>query len=74
MAIPEHCGHGRRGEKTYQRQDDGSETISEHDVVERREVDGKVFEETRRRKFKPLADDMPWVVEEWGKHQAGSGS
>jgi type I restriction enzyme M protein len=65
MAIGEKCGHGRRGETTYVRKLDGTELIEVEHVVERLERDGRIEERTRRKQVKRLADDMPWIAEEY---------
>jgi type I restriction enzyme M protein len=65
MAIAETCGHGRRGETRYVRGADGAEVVITREVVERRERDGRVDEKTRRKAMKELADDLPWVVEQY---------
>ncbi|MFO0805498.1 MAG: N-6 DNA methylase [Gemmataceae bacterium] len=71
MAIPEQCGHGRRGETRYMRGPDGEEVIRNLDVVERWEQQGTVVEKTRRKQVRLLADDFPWVSEQFRKHVAG---
>lgn len=68
MAIPRNCGHGRRGEVRYLRGPDGSELVTTKEVVERRERGGKVEQNTRKRAFKEVADDLPWVSQEYRKH------
>jgi len=65
MAIAETCGHGRRGETRYVRGADGTEVVVTKEVVERRERDGRIEEKTRRKAMKELADDLPWVVEQY---------
>jgi type I restriction enzyme M protein len=65
MAIAETCGHGRRGETRYVRGADGTEVVVTKDVIERRERDGRVDETTRRKAMKELADDLPWVAEQY---------
>lgn len=67
MAIAESCGHGRRGEVTYERAPDGSEVLAEQLVVERRERAGQVEEVTRTRQMKVLADDLPWIAREYAR-------
>lgn len=70
MAIAEACGHGRRGETTWVRNPDGSEKIEERPVVERREKNGNPLPpETRKRLMKELADDLPWVADQFRKSQ-----
>jgi type I restriction enzyme M protein len=74
MAIAETCGHGRRGESTFRREPDGTETVASEDVVERRER-GRNVEETRRsRRLKILADDLPWIAQEYLKYALGENS
>ncbi|MFT3769605.1 MAG: hypothetical protein QM820_29570 [Minicystis sp.] len=70
MAVAEKCGHGRRGEVTWVRKPDGSELIETKTVVERREREGKIEERTRQVEGKRLADDMPWVVDEFRRLKA----
>jgi type I restriction enzyme M protein len=65
MAIAESCGHGRRGEDTWERNPDGSEIIETIDVVERWERDGAIHVANRRKRTKRLADDLPWVAKEF---------
>ncbi|WP_437334443.1 restriction endonuclease subunit M [Sorangium sp. So ce394] len=67
MAIAEKCGHGRRDETTWVRNPDGSERIETKDVLERWERRGKAYERVRSRQVKVLADDLPWVAEEYRK-------
>jgi type I restriction enzyme M protein len=71
MAIAEECGHGRRGEITWARNPDGSERIEARDVPERWEKGGRVHERVRRRYERVLADDMPWVTEQYRRLVAG---
>lgn len=73
MAIGEKCGHGRRGEKTYVRKPDGNELIEAADVVERSERDGKITERTRKKQVKRLADDLPWIAEQYREMVAKRG-
>jgi type I restriction enzyme M protein len=65
MAIAENCGHGRRGETRYVRGADGVEVVVTRDIVERRERDGTVDETTRAKAMKEIADDLPWVAEQY---------
>ena len=71
MAIAEQCGHGRRGEIRYVRGPDGSEEIRTRDVLDRWEQDGKLHEKSRRQKVRVLADDFPWIAEQYRKHVGG---
>ena len=71
MAISENVGHGRRGELKYMRSADGQEIIRPRDVLERWEAGGKVHERVRRRELRDLADDLPWVSEQYRKFAAG---
>lgn len=73
MAIAEKCGHGRRGEEVVVRGPDGREIIYEeaerlrwedpftHEAHERREM----------RKIKRIADDLPWIAEQYRRHVKG---
>ena len=65
MAIAEACGHGRRGETTWARKADGTERIESREFVERWEKNGRLHERLRRREERVVADDMPWVVEQY---------
>ncbi len=65
MAIPEDCGHGRRGEPRYIREPDGSETLFDIEVPDRWERDGHLHERMRVRKVKRIADDLPLIAEEY---------
>jgi type I restriction enzyme M protein len=65
MAIAKACGHGRRGETTWERHADGSEVIVTREVPERRERNGRVDERIRRKATKTVADDLPWVSAEY---------
>lgn len=65
MAIAEKCGHGRRGEVTWARTADGSELVETVNVLERWERDGKIQSANRRRQVKRLADDLPWIADEY---------
>jgi type I restriction enzyme M protein len=71
MAIPEQCGHGRRGETRYVRGSDGEEVIESRELLERWERNGRVQERTRWQKVRVLADDFPWVTSQYRKHVAG---
>jgi type I restriction enzyme M protein len=65
MAIAEECGHGRRGEPTYLREPDGSQSLFEVETIDRWERDGEIHEKTRVRKGKRIADDLPLIAEEF---------
>ena len=71
MAIAEECGHGRRGETRHVRAADGTEVVVTREVVERWERDGRIEETTRRKALKELADDLPWVAEQYRLHLRG---
>lgn len=71
MAIAENCGHGRRGEVRYIREPDGTEALFDETVTERWERGRKVIEKTRRQKVRRVADDMPWVAEQYRGFVAG---
>lgn len=71
MAIAEQCGHGRRGEVRYVRGPDGVEDIVTRDILDRWEHDGKLHEKARRQKVRVLADDFPWIAEQYRRHVAG---
>lgn len=64
MAIAEKVGHGRRGEKLYQREPDGKERFETVNILRRWERDGKApRERTFTRAVKLLADDLPWIAD-----------
>ncbi|WP_280153259.1 N-6 DNA methylase [Piscinibacter sp. XHJ-5] len=65
MAIAEDCGHGRRGEPSYLREPDGSQSLFEIETPDRWERDGQVHERVRLRKGKRIADDLPLIAEEY---------
>jgi type I restriction enzyme M protein len=71
MAVAEHCGHGRRGEVTWEREPDGSEKIVVKQMLERWEKQGVVVERTRRKEERVLADDMPWISEQFRMFSTG---
>jgi type I restriction enzyme M protein len=71
MAIAENVGHGRRGEARYVRRDDGIEELQIRDLIERWEAKGKILERTRRKEMRIIADDLPWIAEQFRKHAAG---
>lgn len=72
MAIPEQCGHGRRGETRYVRGPDGTEVMEKVKILDRRpRRDGTVDEKLYDRSERVLADDFPWVVEQYRRHVAG---
>lgn len=74
MAIPEKVGHGRRGENVYLRTPAGEETFEPTNVVRRWERDGEVRLSTLTRQEKILADDLPWVADQYlSMHRAGPG-
>jgi type I restriction enzyme M protein len=71
MAIAEQCGHGRRGETRYVRAPDGTEVFRMKEVVERREQGSKIIERRRKRELRELADDLPWIAEQYRRLAAG---
>lgn len=71
MAIPEYCGHGRRGEARYVREPDGRERISLVEVLERWEKGGVIKEKKRLRHSRELADDLPWVARQFRAYVRG---
>lgn len=71
MAVAEHVGHGRRGELRYLRGPDGAEVLRATRTIERWERDGEVFESARTRELRELADDLPWIAEQYRCHAAG---
>src|SRR5262249_22271163 len=73
MAIAESCGHGRRGEARYVRAPDGTELVVTREGIERRERDGRIDEQKRRKAMKELADDLPWVAEQYRLQSLESG-
>lgn len=71
MAIAEHCGHGRRGEKKYVRRPDGSELTEVLEISERWERNGRIVEQVRRKELRLEADDMPWIAVQYARFVAG---
>ena len=71
MAIAENCGHGRRGERRYLRRPDGTEDLVEEILLERWEKGRKIESRQRKRLVRRLADDMPWIAEQYRMHVAG---
>ncbi len=71
MAIAENCGHGRRGEARYLRRPDGTEDLVEEMVTERWEKGKRIQERQRKRMVRVLADDMPWIAEQYRRRSAG---
>jgi type I restriction enzyme M protein len=71
MAVAEHCGHGRRGEPTWQREPDGRERIVVTQSLERWEKHGNIVERTRRREGRVRADDMPWIAGQYRNFTRG---
>jgi len=71
MAIAQDVGHGRRGEPRYRRKPDGIEDLSVIEIAERWE-DGKgIKERLRRKQMRMLADDLPWIAQQFGRFRAG---
>ena len=68
MAIADSIGHGRRGEPRYVRRPDGTEELRVSDVLERWEVNGRILERTRHKQIRVLADDLPWIGEQYRRH------
>jgi type I restriction enzyme M protein len=74
MAIAEKCGHGRRGEVTWVRNEDGSELVETISVVERWERDGSIQTINRKKQTKRIADDLPWIVSEFHRIRKKDGA
>lgn len=71
MAIAQNCGHGRRGETLYVRNSDGTQCIVQKTVLERWERDGHIESKERQRMLPLVADDMPWITEQYRRYVAG---
>jgi type I restriction enzyme M protein len=71
MAVAECVGHGRRGEIRYVRDPAGEELLVTKDVLERWEVHGKLEQRSRRREVRELADDLPWIVQQFRSKKRG---
>jgi type I restriction enzyme M protein len=71
MAIADRCGHGRRGETTWEREPDGTERVITRDLLERMERDGRIVETRRTKQMRVVADDMPWVAEQYREFLVG---
>ncbi|MEA2919056.1 MAG: type restriction enzyme protein [Bradyrhizobium sp.] len=73
MAIAENCGHGRRGETRYLREPDGAASLFETETPERWERDGEIRKRMRVRRGKRVADDLPFIAEEYRRLIADGG-
>jgi type I restriction enzyme M protein len=71
MAIAEDCGHGRRGETRYVRGADGEEVFTLQEMTERWEKEGRIHHQLRRQKVRKLADDLPWIADQYIKQNQG---
>jgi type I restriction enzyme M protein len=71
MAIAQHIGHGRRGETLYRRKPDGSDDLTLVETVERWEGQGGIRERIRRRETRVIADDLPWIAQQYKRFTAG---
>jgi type I restriction enzyme M protein len=71
MAIAENVGHGRRGEPKYVRNPDGSELLAVKEVIERWENNKQITEKVRRKAARVLADDLPWISNQYLNHVSG---
>lgn len=71
MAIAEKVGHGRRdNDPVYVREPDGSEHFENVEIVRRWERDGRIEERRLTRSDRVLADDLPWVADEYLRGEA----
>jgi type I restriction enzyme M protein len=68
MGIADDVGHGRRGEAKYLRCPDGTEELRIQEIVERWEAKDSIVERTRLKQMRVLADDLPWIAEQYRKH------
>ncbi|MGI9067086.1 MAG: HsdM family class I SAM-dependent methyltransferase [Pyrinomonadaceae bacterium] len=71
MAIAQDVGHGRRGEPRYRRKPDGSEDLRVVEIVERWENANGLGERMRRSEMRVLADDLPWISQQFRRFVAG---
>jgi type I restriction enzyme M protein len=71
MAIAQDIGHGRRGEPRYRRNPDGTEDLKIVETVERWEQQKEITERIRRKEVRVLADDLPWIAEQYKRFMAG---
>ncbi|NEZ64674.1 N-6 DNA methylase [Leptolyngbyaceae cyanobacterium CCMR0082] len=71
MAIAEKVGHGRRGEPVVMRGPDGRELLFEGEDRVRWEDEDGIHEESQTRKVTRIADDLPWIAEQYRKHVLG---
>jgi type I restriction enzyme M protein len=71
MAIAQDIGHGRRGEPRYRRNPDGSEDLRIIETVERWEQPKGITERTRRKQIRIVADDLPWIAEQYRRFATG---
>jgi len=72
MAIADNVGHGRRGELRYVKRPDGSDEMVVREVLERWESRGGISSRTVRRESRVLADDLPWIAEQFRRHMGGT--
>jgi hypothetical protein len=71
MAIAQDIGHGRRGEPRYSRKPDGMEALSIVETVERWENAQGISERVRRKETRVLADDLPWIAQQYRRFVSG---
>jgi len=71
MAIAQDIGHGRRGEPRHRRKADGSEDLAIVETVERWETRTGIAERIRRKQTRILADDLPWIAQQYRKSVLG---
>jgi type I restriction enzyme M protein len=71
MAIAQDIGHGRRGEPRYMRKPDGMEALAIVETVERWENAQGISERVRRKETRVLADDLPWIAQQYKNFVAG---
>lgn len=71
MAIAQDIGHGRRGEPRYKRKPDGSEHLAVLETIERWENARGISERIRKRETRVLADDLPWIAQQYRRFASG---
>jgi type I restriction enzyme M protein len=70
MAIAEKVGHGRRDERVYLRGTDGQLRTFDEESRYRSERSGRVDERRTEHKVARIADDLPWISEQYRKYVA----
>jgi type I restriction enzyme M protein len=65
MAVAEHVGYDRRGNRLYKRTPEGEEVVVMKEETESIRIGGRVVERKLRRPTKILLDDLPIIAEKY---------